>query len=149
MYQERKEDLSVYYWAVDTFSDAPFINIEDGFPDTDLTIPTVSVDVKTIDTIPGELGNRKRIKLRIWYIDIFAADKSQRDEYAYRVLNELESNVPVYDYDEGFPPNVSPSQIGCLIPQHIKLDIIKVMPELVDKLYYRSTVSFMAIYSRF
>lgn len=149
MYQERLEDLSVYYWAIDIFSDAPFINIEDAFPVGDLTIPTVSVDVDTIDTAPGELGNRKRIKFRVWYVDVFAADKSQRDEYAYRVLNKLESNIPVYDYDEGFPPSVSPSQIGCLIPQSIKLEIIKIRPELVDKLYYRSTISFMAIYSRF
>jgi len=149
LYLERLEDLSVYYWLIDKFADAPFINIEDGFPNEDLTIPTISVEVDVIDTTPGELGNRKRIKLRVWYIDIFAHDKSQRDEYAYRVLNELESNIPVYDYDEGFPPDVSPSQIGCLIPEQIKVEVIKIMPALVDKLYYRSTVSFMAIYSRF
>lgn len=149
MYIERKQDLSVYYWIQDIFSDAQFVTVVDGFPNSELTLPTISSDASVIDTRPGELGNSKRIQSRLWFIDIFAKDKSQRDEYGYRILNELESNVPVYDYDEGFPPDISPTQIGCLIPEGIRMEIIKIRPELVDTLYYRSTISFTAIYSRF
>lgn len=145
MIRERKEDLSVYYWLKDLF---PTFTIVDGFPVENLKIPTISVEVDTIDSEPFELGNRHRQKFRVWYIDVFAATKSQRDEVAYKILEELENPIQVYDYDEGFPPSVSPSNIGGLIPQDIRLEIKRVLPELVDLLYYRSTVTFSAVYNQ-
>ncbi len=147
MLLERKQDLSVYYWLVDQFSDADFINIEDGFPSTNLDLPTIALEVDTIDSVPFQLGTRVRKKFRRWYIDVFADNKSQRDEYAYRLINSLESTIAVYDYDEGFPPDVSPTQLGYLDVDDINLRIIKVMPELTEKLYYRSVVTFSAVYA--
>jgi hypothetical protein len=35
-------------------------------------------------------------------------------------------------------------QLTCLIPEDLSMSIVKVYPELVDKLYWRSTVSFRA-----
>lgn len=149
MYLERKQDLSIYYWLKDDiFADAPFINIQDGFPATNLKIPTVSVEGNDIDIGPFELGNPYGIKFRVWDIDIFGANKSQRDEYGYRVLNEVENKIPVYDYDEGFPPAVTPTKIGILIPEQIKMEIIRVDPNLVSNMYWRATVSFVAIYEQ-
>jgi len=143
---DRKLDLSVYYSIVDTFSSAPFINVTDGFPEEGLTIPTIAVEIGDIDTYPSELGNRVRGKIRTWYIDIFAADKAQRDEYAYKLMSALESNIPVYDYDEGFPPSSAPSRIGSIVTDDIRLQIIKVLPELTEKMYYRSLVVFTGEY---
>jgi len=149
MLRERKEDLSIYYFIVDLFADiGDFLNVVDGFPLEGLEIPTLSVEARSIDTAKWELGNRTRVQFRTWYIDVFAKNKSQRDELAYRLLNGLEACIPVYDYDEGFPPDVSPTELGCLEVEDLKLEIIRVFPELVDKLYYRATVAFVATYNQ-
>jgi len=149
MYLERKQDLSIYYWLKDDiFSDAPFIHITDGFPTRNLQLPSISVEGSDINIGPFELGNIYGIKYRIWDIDIFGENKSQRDEYGYRILNEVENKIPVYDYDEGFPPAVTPTKIGILIPDRIKMEIIRVDPNLVSDLYWRATVSFVAIYEQ-
>lgn len=149
MYLERKEDLSVYYYLVDLFSDTSFMHIVDGFPESNLELPTVAVEASTIDTYQLELGNKNRYQDRTWFIDVFAVNKSQRDDIAYRIMNSLEDCIPVYDYDEGFPPEVSPTQLGCLQVQDIRLQIVRVFPELTGSLYYRATVSFTAIYNLF
>ncbi len=149
MYLERKQDLSIYYWLKDDiFADAPFINIEDGFPTESLEVPSISVEGSDINIGPFELGNPHGIKYRIWDIDIFGENKSQRDEFGYRILNEIENKIPVYNYDEGFPPDVTPTKTGVLIPERIKLEIIRIDPNLVSDLYWRATVSFVAIYEQ-
>ena len=147
MDQERKKDLSIFYWLTDLFIDSPFINIKDGFPVENLVLPTIAVETKSINLDPFELGNKNQKFLRSWYIEIFATTKSQRDEYSYKILRALQDSIPVNDYDEGFPPDVEPTQIGYLLPEDIRMDIIKVMPQLVSKLYYRATISFIALYS--
>lgn len=144
---ERKQDLAIYHWARDTvFENAPHITITDGYPEGNLVLPTVSVDAIRIDLRQYELGNRSNIRFRRWFLDIFAKNKSQRDEIGYRLLNYLEDNIKVYNYDEGFPPDQNPSEIGVLIPQDWRMEFIRVVPELVDTLYWRATVSFNAIY---
>jgi hypothetical protein len=79
---------------------------------------------------------------------VFAQNKSQRDEIAYTILNALEDCIPVNDYDVGFPPTVVP-ELGCLNVEDLRMEIVRVMPALVDKLYYRSSISFTAIYNTF
>ena len=147
MHIERKKDLSIYYWLVDLFSDAPHINVEDGYPETGLAIPTVVADYKNIKPLPYEMGNSNQMFHRLWAIDVYGQNKSQRDDYGYRIAAALQDSIPVYDYDEGFPPDVSPTQLGNLLPRNIQLIPIKIMPELVTKLYYRATVTFVAEYS--
>lgn len=144
MYLERKEDLSVYYWLINKFSDAPYIKIEDGFPQGDLVLPTVAVEAGRIDVQEYELGNRDGLRVRRWYLDIYAVNKSQRDEFGYRLLNELKDGIPVYNYDEGFPPSVSPSRIGILVVEAKTYDPIRVNSLVTTSLYYRATVSFVA-----
>ena len=144
LYMERMEDLSVYYFLKDTFSDAPFIHIEDGFPEGDLVIPTVAVEAGKIDVVLYELGNRDGLRVRRWYIDIYAKNKSQRDEIGYRLLDVLKDPIPVYNYNEGFPPSVTPSRVGALIVESKSYNPIKISADVVDKLYYRATISFVA-----
>ena len=143
MRQERKEDLSVYYYINDLFS-GDSITTVDGFPESNLELPSVAVEATTVEPIKFELGNRNRVRIRTWYIYVFAQTKAQRDEIGYRILDSLEQCIPVYDYDEGFPPDTTPTNLGCLNVDYLKMEIIRVMPELVDKLYYRAVISFTA-----
>jgi len=143
----RKLDLSVYYYIKDVFSDAPFINVVDGFPETEFNLPTIAVELDNIDTYVLELGNHERGKIRTWFIDVFAKDKSQRDEYAYRLISRLEDNIPVYNYDEGFPPSSTPSLLGAISTDRINMQIVKVIPDLTDMLYYRAVVTFTGEYN--
>jgi hypothetical protein len=144
MYQERKEDLSVYYFLKDVFSTAPFITVVDGFPEGDLKLPTVAVEAGKIDVIEYELGNRDGLRVRRWYIDIYAVNKSQRDEFGYKLLDVLKDGIPVYNYDEGFPPSVTPTRIGTLVVISKSYNPIRISADVVDKLYYRATISMVA-----
>lgn len=148
MYRERLEDLSIFYWLTALFADTPYVKIVDGFPTTGLVIPSVAVDAKTLRRVPFEMGNRTGLEPRVWFIDVFAETKAQRDDFGYRILNNIETNIPVYDYNSGFPPTVVP-QLGSLEVREIKMEIIKVFPELVDKLYWRASISFEAVYTNF
>ncbi len=150
MYIERLEDISVYEWLKNLFLDAPFVTIVDAFPATDLVIPTISVEWDEITGIPLELGNRTMLRERVFYFDIFAKNKSQRDEFAYRIFNELDNGIPVYDYNEGFPEQgATPSRLGALTLEEKNLRNIRVDPELVDELYYRAALFFTAKYDQF
>jgi hypothetical protein len=143
--QERKKDLSIFYWLVDLFSDASYINVVDGFPQGELVLPTVAVEYKRISLDEFELGNLTQLFERVWFIEVFAINKSQRDDIGYRIIRALQNPIPVYDYDEGFPPAVSPTKIGALLPRRIKLDPVIILPEITTKLYYRAVVSFEAV----
>lgn len=144
MYIERCEDLSVYYFLKDSFSDAPFINIVDGFPETDLVLPTISVEAGKIDVVEYELGNRDGLRVRRWYIDVYAVNKSQRDEIGYKLLDILKNGIPVYDYNEGFPPSVTPSRAGALTIISKSFNPVPISADITEMLYYRATVSFVA-----
>ena len=146
---ERKKDLSVFHWLVDLFSDTSYVNVVDGFPVGELVVPTVSIEYKNISLTPFEMGTQQELFDRAWYSNIFAINKSQRDDFGYRVIRALQYSIPVYDYDEGFPPAVSPTQIGSLLPRRIKLDPIIILPQLTTKLYYRAVVSFEAVLNNF
>jgi hypothetical protein len=143
---ERKKDLSIYYWLQDLFSDVSYVNIEDGYSEEGLEIPTVVVEGGVINLKPHEMGNRNRVFKRLWFIDIYATNKSQRDEFSYRVLRALQDIIPVYDYDEGFPPP-TPTQLGVLDSQSISGVPVQIFPEMTEKLYYRFSISFTAEYS--
>jgi len=144
---ERKWDLSVVYWLKTLFTGTP-VNIVDSYPSEKMILPTVSVDFDSISTYMLELGSRKKAKIGSWTIDIFAKTKSQRDEIAFKILTALDEKISVYDYDQGFPPSVTPSNLGCLDPDNTSMQIVRVIPELVDELYYRAVVTFMAEYTQ-
>jgi hypothetical protein len=147
MHLERKKDISVFYWLQDLFSAYPHINVVDGFPLENLELPSVSIDWTIMTNDTYELGNRSGDFDRAWYIDVFTVNKSQRDDFTYLILEALENPIPVYDYDEGFPPSVSPTQLGYLRPENTEIRRIPILPELVEKLYYRSEVRFSTKYS--
>ena len=144
MYSETKQDKSVLQFLRTLYADTPFIKIEDGYPEEAFTVPTVALEVEEINGLPFEMGNRAFNKVRNWYVDIFAANKAQRNEIAYRLLYALEDKIPVYDYDQGF---VSPTKIGSLDPLGVQLKVIKVLPELTELMYYRSVVIFSTEYN--
>jgi hypothetical protein len=140
MYLERKEDLSVYYFLKDKF---PTIQIEDGYPNREITTPLISVEAGRIDLRQFEIGNRDSLRVRKWFIEIYANNKSQRDEFGYRLLEDIKDGITVYDYDQGFPPAVVPN-IGHLQILSVSFTPIRIVPELVEKMYYRATLSFVA-----
>jgi hypothetical protein len=141
VYLERKEDLAIYYWLVDKFATTPFVKIVDGFPGEDLTIPTISVEQDELENKPFQLGDRKGSSVRTWYIDVFAKNKSQRDEFAYKVYNDLMDGITVYDIVNG---NLTSDEIGHLDIEYRKIQIVRIDPELVTMLYYRATITILA-----
>lgn len=143
MLDGRLQDLSVIYW-LKTLMTSTFIEVKDGFPEGKLVLPCLAVEWNTLDIIDYEIGNRDGLVEREYYIDIFAKNKSQRDELAYMILDALKNSIPVYDYNQGFPPDVTATQIGCLLPIRRTARNIPVNSKLVDEMYYRATVHYVA-----
>lgn len=142
MRQQKLEDLSVYYWLEDNLPS--FVTVVDGFPEDDLVLPTVAVEVKQVWGVPFELGGTEQTR-RFWTIDVFAQNKSQRDDFADLIFDKLEQNIPVYDYNEGFPPP-TPTQLGILKCFERKNSPVYVFKELVRDLYWRRSIVFMTEY---
>jgi len=136
----RKLDLSIYYWLVATVPSG--VTVEDGFPTGTLELPTVSISSLDVRDKPFELGGCNLDDI-FWRIDTFAVNKAQRDELAYLIYKELEQGIPVYDYDFGF---VAPPQIGTLVVSKRNLKVIHVFADLVEKLYWRSGITFFTYY---
>ena len=144
MEQKRKEEISIYYWLQDNVPDS--VNVEDGFPGSaELTLPTVSITDLDISGEPFELGGSE-IDRRWWRIDVFAKDKVQRNKLRYMLYEQLEDHIPVYDYDEGFPPSISPSRLGTLLVEERTSSAVHVFEDLVEKLYWRANIVFSTIY---
>lgn len=147
MFLERKQDLSIYYWLKDNvFSAYPTVNVEDGYPEEDLNLPVVAVVNLPIILDPRELGTRKGLRVRGWRLEVYANNKAQRDEMSSIIIDTIENGIPVYDYDEGFPPDVSPSQLGTMLPSDIEVVPVRIFPELVEKLYWKVSVQFTTEY---
>lgn len=144
---ERKKDMSIYYWLVDLFADTPFISVFDEYNEGELVLPTVAVKTGVLNAVPFELGNRTQKNFRVWSIDIYTKNKAQRNDYAYRVLEAVDNGIPVYNYDEGFPPAVTPTQLGAIVILEKKHTPIDVIPELPEKMYWRGQVTILTEYS--
>jgi hypothetical protein len=144
VYIEREEDLSVYYLITNLFTDVAGLKVVDDYPVDNLIIPSIAVVAGKIRLEDFELGNRVGRRYRKWMIEVYAKNKSQRDEYGYRILNGFTNGITVYDYDLGFPPVVVPKAEHLDVVQR-EMDIIRIMPELVDKMYYRATITISAV----
>jgi hypothetical protein len=142
-----KQNLSVYYYVREVLSGYPTIHVTDDYPNTELVLPSVSVVSNDIYTEPLELGNRHGIRNRAWDIEVFGANKNQRDEITYVLMDSIEDYIPVYDYDQGFPPSGVP-MIGVLElkPRTLVATPTRVFPELVERLYWRTSIKFLTEY---
>lgn len=146
MLQERLEDLSVVKFIQDLFKDSTFIKVVDAFPEEILELPTIAVESDEINAENFELGNSEWEKTRVFYIDVFAKSKTQRDEFSYFILNSLKTEIPVYDFNVGFDP--TPPQINCLDVLKVRVKPIPILSQLTDNLYYRSRVTFVAVLNK-
>jgi hypothetical protein len=126
---------------VDIFSSTPGINIVDGFPDDPLKLPTISVEWDDTEAVDFQLGDRSGKRLRTWFIDVFAKNKTTRDEFAYKIHNELRNGITVYDVVNGVPTQ---DKIGHLDILQRRIKVVRVDPELVSTLYYRASISILA-----
>ena len=144
MEQTRKEQLSIYYYIKDLFP--AFVNVKDEYPQDELVLPTIAIISDPTRNRPFELGGRD-LPMRRWAIYVFAQNSGQRDDYLEKIRYEIECNLLVYDYDEGFPPTVSPSQIGSLQSDDIQSSPIRVYQELVKKKYWSGSVTFVTYFN--
>ena len=150
MYIEDSEDMSAYYWLQSLFTDTPLIKIVSEFPMGDLVVPSISIEPGQINTVGWELGNPTTVKLRRFSIEVFATSITQRKQCVYKILHELDkARIPVYDYTQGFPPAVTPLQIGSMDVAETVANFKRVFPEIDEKLYYRATVTFVAVLTNF
>ena len=133
----RLEDLSVNYWVRGIFQPFAFVNIVDEFPSTIVEVPTISIVEGKLAEEEFELGNSEGIRIRRYFIDIFAVTKQQRKDFGYKLLSECKKGIKVYDYNEGFPPSASPSQINHLSIINRTFEPIDVIPQQNELLYYR------------
>lgn len=143
MEQGRKEHLALYYWLRELLPDN--VNVVRAYrKDTELEPPCVSIDSSDITNRPFELGNEDGLDDKFWAINVYGLTIAQRDDMAEIVFKDLKK-VPVYNYDEGFPPP-NPTRIGTLIVSEKRSTPIMVFRDLVEKLFWRRNITFMTKY---
>jgi len=157
MQLSRKIDLSVYYYVKDYLdSVTDQVTIVDGYPvgydgqpEGELVLPTVAVERRPIKIPAFQLGGPSPTAYYAYTLDVFAKTKAQRDDLAYMLQVELDdNNIAVYNYDEGFPPTVDPTQLGALIlTGDIENRVVYVFPDVTPLLYWRAVVDFNAYYT--
>lgn len=134
----RLEDISMVYFFKELFQDFGHIEIVTQYPKTLLNIPTMSVVHRKLSEEHFELGNRRMgLRTRRWIIDIFAKNETQRDDFAYRILDRTDDGINVYDYNEGFPPDASPTKINHLSVISKTYEPLDIISSSHEKLYYR------------
>jgi hypothetical protein len=99
------------------------------------------VDWDETDIHYFQLGDRAGSRLRTWYIDVYAKNKSMRDEFAYKIHNELKDGITVYDIVNGVP---TATKIGHLNILQRRIKVVRIDPELVSTMYYRASISILA-----
>ncbi len=138
----RLENQSVFYYVKTIFQSFPMISVVDKFPKEIVTLPTISVVPGKLSEDEFELGNRDRgLRTRRWFVDIYAINDTQRDDFAYRILDSLGNGITVYDYNEGFPPDASPTAINHLSvisDTYEPLNVIQASDNA--KLYFRGQI---------
>lgn len=141
MEQGRKEHLALYYWLIDLLPD--HINVVRAYKKGDeLEPPSVSIESSDITNRPFELGNEDGLDDKFWVINVYGLTIAQRDDLAEIVYKNLKK-VPVYNYDEGFPPP-NPTRIGTLIVGVGKNSTpITVFEDLVEKMFWRRSITFI------
>ena len=144
---ERKKDISIVYWLRDVFDDVTNIDILDEYSVKELQVPSLALQTGLITGEDFQLGDRTQKLIRLWHIDIYAKSTEQRNDIAYRLLREVDDGIPVYDYDEGFPPDYDPTQIGTIGVFNKGYTPIAVVPELLEKMYWRGSVTIFTEYS--
>lgn len=149
VYIEKKQEVNFIYWLVDKFSTEPIsVTVVDEYPDQLLALPTISLDWDDLNGYQLELGTRQLAQERTWYIEIFASTKGQRKDFAYKIFNDLQEGVPIYELDTDGTQLLS-QQLGTLVPVSINIRKLNPIPELIGELYWRSTVTFVATYDTF
>lgn len=134
----RLEDLSMTYWVKGILDPYGIITVVRSFPKQVLAVPTVSLVTGKLTEEEFELGNRDTgVRIRRWFIDIFAVNESQRDDFGYKILSETKNGINVFDYNEGFPPDATPTKINHLSVIKKTFEPIDVIPSQNEKLYYR------------
>lgn len=113
--------------------------------DDELVLPSVAIESGRIVELPLELGNKDGIKEQIWYIDVFAKSKQQRDDLADLVYENLPVYIPVNDYEQGFP-DPQPPRMGKLTIVRKERNTMVVPGDLLEKLYWQGRISLVTRY---
>lgn len=144
---EKKKDISIVYWLRDIFSDVSSLKVVDEYREQELSVPSIALETGPMSSKPFQLGDRTKQTFKTWYIDLYANSSEQRNEMAYRIMRLLDEGISVYDYDEGFPPSISPTKIGLIGVLEQKYDPISVVPDLLEVMYWRGSVTIFTDYS--
>lgn len=147
---ESLQNKSMYYWLKGILAPYPIVNVTDDYPDQELQLPTVVIQGEDVALFEFEQGSRRRIGKYLWVIDIYASNKSQRDELASKIIRNIDTYgyMDVYDYNEGFPPATSPTKLGNMsIIGEVRVSKIKSLPSLMEKLYWRTAIRFYTEYN--
>ncbi len=141
MYIEEKSHFSLYYTLKNAFE--PDVVVTDSYQDSPIAVPQLTIDLLDVDFSKFEIGSYNYIRRMQWIVDVFAKTKNQRDRIVYKLMNVLESKVPIYDYALGFPPTPVPI-IGSLVPDKLRIEFVRIESDEPEELFYRGIGTYLA-----
>jgi hypothetical protein len=141
MYQEENAHYSLYYAVKNAFSGE--LEVKDSFPRSILTVPTISIELSTVDFTRIQIGDYNNIRKLQWIFDVFSKNKTQRDRAVFKLFTILEKKIPIYDFSGGFSPFPT-TEIGALSPVKLNIEFITVSLKDVEELHYRAAGVYVA-----
>ena len=171
MLESRMVKLSVYYFLKDKLDDGDWgstgyannelVTLKDAYPtdeeldrivlpenytgdSNEIVLPVVAIDSGYQNEYPYELGSGPGTA-RQFIISIFGRERGETDDLSQQIYEWFrDNNISLNNYNEGFPPTVTPTQVGTIEVDRVSLVPINIYdsPNVADK--HRRDVSFLA-----
>lgn len=113
------------------------VPVIDDSVEQELDVPTVVVSCSRKIKRPFQHGSQELDRYS-WDVYIYANNKAERDYLTAAIYDNLECGIPVTDLET--------TPLGSLIVEHITASFVIIPPETLDKLRYRTLVSFDTIF---
>lgn len=119
-----------------------------GLQSVELVLPIVTLEYTLQTPIPFQLGSGPATA-REYLVTVYGNDDREVDEIGQQVYEWLRDNdIPLNNYNDGFPPDVTPTQVGIIELDDPLVTPIRVIgsPNIVDR--YKIEITFRGtIYS--
>lgn len=116
-----------------------------GLEDVEIVLPIVTIEYTNQVGIPFQLGSREATS-RSFMITVMANDETEMDMLSQQIYEWLRDyDIPLNNYNSGFPPTVTPTQVGTLRVENVNVVPVRIVgsPDISDD--YRTQITFDAV----
>lgn len=113
-----------------------------GMAESEIVLPIVALEYADQNELPFELGNKSGT-MRSFIVSVLGREEGETDDLAQQIFEWFRNyRISINNYNEGFPPEVTPTVIGNIDAENIKMVPVRVIgsPDVADR--YRQEITF-------